>query len=111
MELDKRKVVFLVQHMEPYLFEWCFHEYKSMKDYLKGFEANLWIINAKVIYQYEGQNKESNFKYLKELEECFGEDSSKYRLVKESLQEFGEKLEGKVCMLDMRGEKELSSSE
>lgn len=40
--------------MEPYLFEWCFHEYKSMKDYLKGFEANLWITNAKVIYQYEG---------------------------------------------------------
>lgn len=50
MEKPKRNLVFLVEHMETYLFEWCFYEYKSMKEYLKGFDASLWITNAKVIY-------------------------------------------------------------
>ena len=57
--------------METYLFEWCLHEYKAMKEYLKGFDAHLWITNAKAIYNYEGDKKEENIKYLKELEECF----------------------------------------
>ncbi len=37
MEKPKSRVVFLVEHMEPYLFEWCLYEYKAMKEYLKGF--------------------------------------------------------------------------
>ncbi len=50
-------------------------------------------------------------KHLKELEESFSEDKSKYKLVEESLEEFGKTLEGRVCMLDMRGEKELCPDE
>jgi ribosome biogenesis SPOUT family RNA methylase Rps3 len=46
MEAIKPKTVFLVEHMEPYLFEWCLHEYRAMVNYLKGFNASLWITNT-----------------------------------------------------------------
>jgi ribosome biogenesis SPOUT family RNA methylase Rps3 len=111
MENVSSKTVFIVEHMEPYLFEWCLYEYLSMKNYLKGFEASLWITNAADIYTYKGEKDEENRKYLKELEESFAENGEKYKIIKESLAELGAKLEGKVCMLDMRGEKELSPDE
>lgn len=63
--------VFLVEHMEPYLFEWCLSEYKAMKEYLAGTPARLVITNAQVIYDYKGDHEEENQKFLAELEQCF----------------------------------------
>jgi ribosome biogenesis SPOUT family RNA methylase Rps3 len=46
-----------------------------------------------------------------ELEQCFAEDKQKYQLERWSLQQMASKLEGRVCMLDMRGKDELSPGE
>ena len=46
-----------------------------MKAYLQGHQAELWITNAQVIYAYEGEHKEGNAKYIKELEKCFSENT------------------------------------
>lgn len=44
--------IFLVEHMEPYLFEWCLAEYKAMKQYLAATTARLIITNAQSFYDY-----------------------------------------------------------
>ena len=75
MQGEKGKTVFVVEHMQPYLFEWCLYEYQAMKAYLQGHQAELWITNAQVIYAYEGEHKEGNAKYIKELEKCFSENT------------------------------------
>jgi hypothetical protein len=49
--------VFVVEHMEPYLFEWCLSEYKAMKDYLSATPARLLITNAQAFYDYDGDRK------------------------------------------------------
>ena len=54
MEASRPKTIFVVEHMEPYLFEWCFYEYRAMVEYLRGFNAGLWITNATVILEYTG---------------------------------------------------------
>ena len=82
MEANIPKTVFIVEHMEPYLFEWCMYEYLSMKSYLKGFNTELWITNTGVIYDYHGEEEHDNQKYLKELEEAFADDKGRLRLVK-----------------------------
>jgi len=64
MEQHKPKTVFIVEHMEPYLFEWCFYEYQAMSNYLEAFDAQLWITNAQVIFDYQGEQKQDNLKYL-----------------------------------------------
>ena len=51
------------------------YEYQAMKAYLQGHQAELWITNAQVIYAYEGEHKEGNAKYIKELEKCFSENT------------------------------------
>lgn len=55
MEDNTQNTVFIIEHMEEYLFEWCLSEYMAMKEYLKGFDAHLWITNAAVIYEYKGE--------------------------------------------------------
>jgi hypothetical protein len=47
---------FLVEHMEPYLFEWCLSEYKAMKEYLKGTTGRLVITNAQAFLDYSGEH-------------------------------------------------------
>lgn len=94
--------------MEPYLFEWCLAEYRAMKQYLSGTPARLIITNAQTFFDYEGEHKEENKRFVHELELCFAEDKEKYQLRRESLQQIAPQLEGKVCMLDMRGQQELS---
>lgn len=79
-----------------------------MKDYLKGVNGKLLITNAKSFLDYHGEHQEENKKYVQQLQACFAEDIEKYSLERASLQELETTLEGKVCMLDMRGEKELS---
>lgn len=82
-----------------------------MQEYLAPTSARLVISNAKSFIEYQGEHKEENDRYVKELRESFGKDEKKYALQMESLQEMGNYLEGSVCMLDMRGEKSLSPGE
>lgn len=49
--------VFVVEHMEPYLFEWCLAEYKAMQQYLTNTPARLLITNAQAFYDYQGDHK------------------------------------------------------
>ncbi len=58
MEADRPKTIFVVEHMEPYLFEWCFYEYRAMVEYLREFNTGLWITNASVIIEYKAEHKE-----------------------------------------------------
>lgn len=74
-----------------------------MQQYLAPTCARLVITNAKSFINYEGEHREENERYVKDLKESFGQDEKKYKLQMESLQEMGNNLEGKVCMLDMRG--------
>jgi ribosome biogenesis SPOUT family RNA methylase Rps3 len=97
--------------MENYLFEWCLSEYRAMKEYLRGTPARLIITNAQAFYDYAGEHAEENKRFVSELEECFQEDSQKYQLRRESLTQMAHQLEGRVCMLDMRGQQELSPGE
>lgn len=97
--------------MEPYLFEWCLSEYKAMKEYLSNTNARLLITNAQTFYHYDGPKKEENAKYVAELEKSFSEDPVKWQLRRESLQQMQMQLEGRVCMLDMRGKEELGPNE
>ena len=53
-----------------------------MKNYLQGFNTELWITNTGVIYDYHGDQEQDNLKYLKELEEAFAEDKNRFKLVK-----------------------------
>lgn len=41
------KTVYVVEHMEKYLFQWCLSEYLQMKTYLQPDpNSELWITNA-----------------------------------------------------------------
>jgi len=79
-----------------------------MKEYLSKSNAKLNITNAKSFLEYKGEHQEENDKFVKELQLCFAEDKEKYLLVPDSLEEIGETLKGDICMLDMRGPKELN---
>ena len=103
MEKTAQNTVFIIEHMETYLYEWCLCQYKAMKDYLQGFEVHLWITNAAVIFDYHGEKEEENKQYLKDLETYFAQNKEKYQLIKESVKDLLPKLEGNICMLDMRG--------
>ncbi len=81
-----------------------------MKYYLDGYEVRLVIANAGTFLDYDGEGKEQNVQYTKMLVEGFAQaHQGKYVLVRESVVDLVGKVEEPVCMLDMRGEKELSS--
>ncbi len=48
---------------------------------------------------------------MAELQKCFAEDPQKWQLRRESLEQMEVQLQGRVCMLDMRGKQELNPSE
>jgi len=58
MEQPQKKTIFVVEHMEPFLFEWCLYEYLSMKNFLQHHNTGLWITNAASFYEYEGEKVE-----------------------------------------------------
>jgi ribosome biogenesis SPOUT family RNA methylase Rps3 len=51
-------MVFLVEHMEDFLYEWCKFEYIQMLVYLAGTDVQLCFSNCKSIFQYDGKSKE-----------------------------------------------------
>ena len=47
MDPGPPKTVYIVEHMEEYLFEWCLSEYLQMKKYLEVSQSTeLWITNS-----------------------------------------------------------------
>jgi hypothetical protein len=74
-----------------------------MKHYLANTPARLLITNAQSFYDYSGEHKEENDRFVADLEQSFSEDKQKYQICRESLQQKETQLEGRVCMLDMRG--------
>jgi hypothetical protein len=67
----ERVTTFLVEHMEPYLFEWCLSEYLAMKQYLRPCSAKLAITNSQAFLSYSGPHQEENQKNVDLLKASF----------------------------------------
>lgn len=82
-----KKPIFIIEHLEPEVFEWCLIEYKHISK-IVGKE-NLWFTNLKKI---KGAEK------LKKLGKCFNESVKTMNLQN-------------ICVLDPQADKILEPSE
>lgn len=83
----KKKIIYIIEHLEPELFEWCFFEYKHISKIVG--KNNLWFTNIQ------------NEKDVKKLA-AFG------KVLKESVQTL--KLDN-ACVLDPEADKTLEPNE
>ena len=108
----KHLTTFVVEHMEPYLFEWCLAEYLAMQQYLHHHPCRLLIANSQQYRHFQGKEQEDNQLNIHRLEESFKDSKGQCSSEDQSVVELHKSWEGKrVCMLDLRAEKELSSEE
>lgn len=85
--MDKKKPIYIIEHLEPELFEWCLIEYEHISQ-LVGKE-NLWFTNI---------NYEKDCKKLKKFGKVFSE----------SIKNLGNIIDfSKICVLDPEADKLL----
>ncbi len=82
-----KKPIYIIEHLEPELFEWCLIEYEHISE-LVG-KDNLWFTNLKT---------EDNKKKLSSFGKTFSESVSKLKL-------------SNACVLDPQSDKTLSPSD
>jgi len=85
--MDKKKPIYIIEHLEPELFEWCLIEYQHISETVG--KENLWFTNI------------SNEKARKKLEK-FG------KVYSESIKKLGRMIDfSKICVLDPEADKLL----
>ena len=63
--------MFVVEHMEEYLFPWCLHEYYKMLEYTQNTGIRLCFTNARTFLSYQGPKTEENHDNIEALKQAF----------------------------------------
>jgi len=118
MESQNNKL-YLIDHQEKFLFEWCRWEYAQMLEYLSQSPSKVLVTNSKLFENYNEDQKELNQKLIADLKEDISKSNSKMEFVQDSINELVDKSTGhleldgrkipleRVCLLDMRATESL----
>lgn len=120
---NNKKFYYVVDHQEGGLLDWCLAEYTQIMEYLNSSNSLAILTNANTLKDYTDASEE----LTKKMEECSIElairNKGKIQFVDSPLHSLLEKNPGyisldsksistdKVCLLDMRADKALSSSD
>ena len=118
MESQNNKL-YLIDHQEKFLFEWCRWEYAQMLEYLSQSPSKVLVTNSKLFENYNEDQKELNQKLIADLKEDISKSNNKMEFVQDSINELVDKSTGhleldgrkipleRVCLLDMRATESL----
>ena len=121
MESQNQKL-YLIDHQEKFLFEWCRWEYAQMLEYLSQSPSKVLVTNSKLFENYNEDQKELNEKMLTGLKEDISKSNNKMGFVQDSINELVEKCDktkgtleidgrqipiDRICLLDMRATESL----
>ena len=120
--------IYIIEHMEEFLYDWCVCEYMQMLKYLHKTKSELIITNANKFLIYSGLEKEKNDQNIKQLnlfakspeidtklslfnetisnyifEEKEGEKKKKYLSLGDKKIDFTN-----ICLMDLRGKSVLN---
>ena len=115
--------LYVIDHQEKFLFEWCRWEYSQMIEYLSKSPSKVVITNSKLFESYDGEQKELNRKLIADLKEDISKSEDKIIFVQDSINEIADKSSesveiagqkfpiSRVCLLDMKATVPLKSED
>ena len=55
VESKQNKIIFIIEHLEEFLYDWCLAEYKQIMQYLTPTRFHLVFTNYARILNYKGE--------------------------------------------------------
>lgn len=115
--------LYVIDHQEKFLFEWCRWEYAQMLHYLSKSPSKVLVTNSLLFETYNEDQKDLNQKMIRDLNNDIKESKDKMSFVQESINDIINKstdcviLDGReiplsrVCLLDMKATQTLTSAD